>query len=66
MTAAELKLIEELHRHTEGLASRRVEDDPVVRKLRIAKRITWIFLLAGSFLFYYLLEKMEEALTLLR
>lgn len=66
MTVAELKLIEELHRHTEELASRRVEDDPVVRKLRVAKRIIWMILIAGAFLFYYLMDKMQEALAILR
>ena len=66
MTVAEFKLIEDLHRHTEELASRRVEDDPVVRKLQVAKRITWMILAAGAFLFFYLMDKMQEALALLR
>jgi hypothetical protein len=66
MTAAQIKSLKDLHRHSQELASRKVEDDPVVRKLQVAKRITWMCLIAAAFLFYYLMDKMQEALTLLR
>lgn len=66
MTAAQIKSLEDLHKHSQELATRNVEDDPVVRKLQVAKRITWMCLLAAAFLFFYLMDKMQEALTLLR
>jgi hypothetical protein len=66
MTASEAKSIEDLRRYNRELAARRIEDDPVVRKLQVAKRITWMISLAGAFLFYYLIDKMQEALSILR
>lgn len=66
MTAIQLKSLDELHRHNQELAARRVEDDPVTRKLQVAKRIVWMLLLSGSFLFYYLLDKIGEAISILR
>ena len=65
MTTSELKSIEDLHKQCQELAARRVDDDPVVRKWRAAKRITWMVLLAGAFLFYHLIEKLYEALAIL-
>lgn len=66
MNAGEAKLIEHVRRYNQELAARRVEDDPVVRKLHVAKRITWMISLASAFLFYYLIDKMQEALSILR
>jgi hypothetical protein len=66
MTTTELKSIADLRRYSQELASRRVQDDPVVRKLHAAKRITWMISLTGAFLFYYLIDKMQEALSILR
>jgi len=60
-----LRSLEDCRRYVLALAARRVEDDPVCRALQIAKRISYEVLLAGSFLFYYLLDKMSEALRLL-
>ncbi len=65
MSAIQLKSLANLHRYNEELAARRVEDDPFLQKLYVAKRITWMFLMSGSFLFYYLLDKMNEALSIL-
>lgn len=65
MTASEAKSIEDLRRYNQELAARRVEDDPVVRRLHMAKRIVWMISLAGAFLFYYLIDKMQEALSIL-
>jgi hypothetical protein len=47
-------------------AAWRVEDDPVARRWHVAKRIVWMLTLAGAFLFYYLTDKLHEALSLLR
>lgn len=66
MDAGEAKLIEHVRRHNQELAARRVEDDPVVKRLHVAKRIVWMISLAGAFLFYYLIDKMQEALSILR
>lgn len=66
MTAGQLKSIDALHRHKQELAARRVEDDPVTKRLQVAKRIVWMILLSGSFLFYYLLDKFSEAISMLR
>ena len=65
MTAAQLKSLEDLHRYAQELAARRPEDDPRMRKLQLAKQTTWLFLLTCMFLFYYLIDKMGYALTLL-
>ena len=65
-STAPIRSIAELQRYTQDVASRRPEDDPVVRKLQAAKRMVWLILLALSFLFYYLIECMEQALVLLR
>lgn len=65
MSLAELRSLEDLHRYCRELAARNVEDDPRLRKLQVAKRIAWFVMLAVSFLFYYLLDKLQEALSLL-
>ena len=65
MTTAQLKSLEDLHNYSQSLASKRPEDDPKVKNLQTAKQATWLFLLTCSFLFYYLIEKMGEALALL-
>jgi len=66
MTAMEIRSIEDLRKYCQDLAVRRVEDDPVVQKWHVAKRIVWMISLAGAFLFYYLIDKMHEALSILR
>lgn len=42
-------------------ARQRVENNPMVRAWHTAKRITLIVLLAGSFMFYYVLDMMNQA-----
>ena len=65
MTSAQLKSLEDLHNYAQSLASKRPEDDPKLQKLQTAKQATWLFLLVCTFLGYYLLDKMGEALALL-
>ena len=65
MTTAPLSPLESLQRYAQEVASRRVDDDPVVRKMHTAKQATWLFLLTLSFLFYYLIDKLQEALGML-
>ncbi len=66
MIASEAKVIEEPSRRRQEVAVRRVEDDPAVQRWHAAKRIVWMLSLAGAFLFYYLIDKLHEALSLLR
>jgi hypothetical protein len=65
MPAKELNTLEDLRRHFRNLNSRRPEDDISFQWWQVAKRITWMLLLAESFLIYYLLDKLLEALALL-
>ena len=65
MTSAQLKSLEDLHNYAQSLASKRPEDDPKLQKLQTAKQAIWLFLLVCTFLGYYLLDKMGEALALL-
>jgi len=68
MTSAQLKSLEDLHNYAQSLASKRPEDDPKLQKLQklqTAKQAVWLFLLVCTFLGYYLLDKMGEALALL-
>ena len=65
MTAAQLKSLEDLHRYAQEVAVRRPEDDPTLQKLQMAKQTVWLFLLTCTFLFYCLIDKMGEALSLL-
>ena len=66
MTTAQIHSVQALHHYTEALASRQASDNPAVRNLQVAKRMTWLILLALAFLFYYLIDRMEHALLLLR
>lgn len=63
MNLAELRLPEELFRVHAQPARQRAECNPLVRASQTAKRITLMFLLAGSFMFYYVLDKMNQALS---
>jgi hypothetical protein len=65
MTSAQLKSLEDLHNYAQSLAGKRPEDDPKLQKLQKAKQVVWLFLLVCTFLGYYLLDKMGEALALL-
>jgi hypothetical protein len=57
--------VKEFRKYSEKLAEKRVEDDPKVQAWYLAKRSTWLYLLVISFLFFYLIGKMVEALSLL-
>lgn len=64
MTFAELRSVTECHQQAVEVDNSWEPDDRAYRALCIAKRTTWMILLAGSFLFYYLLSKLHEAITL--
>lgn len=63
MSPSELDSFEGLHRQNRDQAAR---GDPVPRWGLIAKRITWMVLIAASFLIFYLLDKLQEALSMLK
>jgi hypothetical protein len=66
MGQVELKSLEELKSYNQELAGKKPEDNPAVQKLYAAKRITWVLLVAASFLAFYLMDKLSEALSLLK
>lgn len=68
MSQTEIKSPDDARRYNQELAAqvRRAEDDLPPRWAQIAKRITLVILLAGAILIYYLLDKMQEAVTLLK
>lgn len=56
----------ELHPDGQVDETQRARDATVLRRWYTAKRITWMVLIAASFLTYYLFDKLAEALSLLR
>ena len=54
-----------LRQYCEALATRKVEDNPAVRAWRSAKQLAWLTMLAGAFLCYHLMSKLQEALNML-
>lgn len=56
----------DLHPHGQVGDAQRARDEAVVRWWHTAKRITWIVLIGGAFLVYYLFDKLAEALSLLK
>jgi hypothetical protein len=63
VSPSELESFEGLHRHNQDQAAR---GDPTPRWGPIAKRITWMVLIAASLLIFYLLDKLQEALSMLK
>jgi hypothetical protein len=66
MGQADLKSVEDLKSYNQELAAKKPEDNPTVQRMHVAKRITWALLLAASFLAFYLMDKLSEALDLLK
>ena len=63
MDMAEFKLREEFFGFPVSPSGQRAESKRLVRMSQTIKRITLMCLLAGSFMFYYVLDKMNQALT---
>lgn len=63
MNVSEIKLIEDFFGVPESRDERDAHEDPVLRRWQIIKRITLIALLAGAFLFYYLLDKLQQGFS---
>jgi hypothetical protein len=66
VSQTEANSFDDPHRHDRGRLAPRAEDRPLARWGPIVKRITWMILIAASFLFYYLIDKMQEAVSLLK
>ncbi len=68
MSETKLKSLDDAHQYNQELAARvrRAEEELPPHWARIAKRITLIILLGGALLAYYLLDKMQEAVSLLK
>ena len=58
------KTLEDAHANVQAIAKRRVEDDQRVKTWRFVKHVVYLFVLVGAFVLYYLIEKMNEALSL--
>ena len=63
MNLYEVKLLEDFFGVPERSEQREVKQDSVLGGWRIAKRLTLILLLAGAFMFYYLLDKLNQGMT---
>lgn len=66
MSQTDIKSPADVRRHSQELAARRAGDDRALRWGKVAKRITWMILIAAAFLAYYLLDKLQQALSLLK
>jgi hypothetical protein len=62
----ELKSLDDAHRLNQELAARLAREELPPRWARIAKRVTLMILLAAALLSFYLLDKMQEAVSLLK
>lgn len=60
---SELKLLDEFFGVPERPARRDAQSNSVVRGWQTAKRITMVILLAGAFMFYYVLDKLNQGLS---
>ena len=66
MGEGDLRSLADLKSYNQELSGKKPEDNPAVQKLYAAKRITWVLLIAASFLAFYLMDKLSEALSLLK
>jgi len=66
MESVALKSIDDLRQYSLALSARNVADEPLVRTLQSAKQLTWFAMLCGSFLCYHLMDKLLEALLMLK
>jgi hypothetical protein len=68
VSQTELKSLDDARRYNQELAARvrRAEDDLPPRWARLAKWITLVILLGGAFLIYYLLDTMQQAVSVLK
>lgn len=63
MNLSEVKLIDAFFGVAQRPAQRDIQSNSVVRGWQSAKRITLAILLAGAFMFYYVLDKLNQGLS---
>jgi hypothetical protein len=66
VSETDLKSLDDARRYLQEQEDRRARDDRVERRAQVVKRITWMVLLAAALLAYHLLDKMSEAVSLLK
>ena len=64
MSQTLLRTRDDVHAYVRELSARHAEDDRLVKAWQVARRMTWIVLLAGSFMLYYLTFAINETLSL--
>jgi hypothetical protein len=64
MTGVQLKTPDDVHAYVQSLGRRRVDDDPSVKAWRLAKQSTYLYVLVACFLIYFLVDAINEALSL--
>ena len=65
MTFHELRLLTEFHRNAADNSYAQAQKHAAAEGWAAAKRITWMVLLAAAFLFYHLVSRLHEALSIL-
>ena len=63
MNLSEVRLLEDFFGVGEKPERRDLDQNAVIRGWKIAKRITLIVLLAGAFMFYYLIDRLQQGLS---
>jgi hypothetical protein len=58
------KTLEDARAYVEAIAKRRIENDDGVKAWRFAKQVSYLFGLVGAYIFYYLIDKMIDAMSL--
>ena len=55
---------DDAHLLVEQVAARKIENNPAVKAWRTAKDSTWLLLLVGAFLLFYLISVLKEVFRL--
>jgi len=63
MNLSEVKLLEDFFGVPDRPERREIRQNPLVRGWKTAKRITLIILLAGAFMFYFLLDRLSQGMS---
>jgi len=63
MNLSEAKLLEDFFGVPEQPEQHDTDQNTVVRRWKIAKRITLFVLLAGAFMFFYLIDRLQQGLS---
>jgi hypothetical protein len=58
------KTLEGAHAIVQAIAKRRIENDRWVRRWRFVEKVVYLVVLVGAYLLYYLIEKLNQVLSL--